>query len=242
MSIRIEDYILIPGGGASIGCAISDARHSDEAPMINIRLTSYYIQRAPVTMGHWMHFVEATKFEWAYENLARLVSPGDSYPVVYVSWKDAQAYARYVSETIGHQAMLPTEAQWEYACAGPERRIFPWGATDDPSEEWWPEAMEQQQHARCPVGDPRNGVSAWGCTDMHSNVMEWSHDRYEHRHSMPEGCCDPKGPEESDRNEWRVLKGGNALLCNGGFRCTFRGMQEETYRCDVIGFRLALKP
>jgi len=48
-------------------------------------------------------------------------------PVVGVSWYEAYAYCKWLSEVTGETYRLPTEAEWEYAGRGPKNYIFPWG-------------------------------------------------------------------------------------------------------------------
>ncbi|MEZ5448983.1 MAG: SUMF1/EgtB/PvdO family nonheme iron enzyme [Thiolinea sp.] len=51
----------------------------------------------------------------------------DDHPAVCLSWEDAQAYVKWLSEKTGKDYRLPTEAQWEYAARGGAKTAYFWG-------------------------------------------------------------------------------------------------------------------
>ncbi len=124
----------------------------------------------------------------------------ENHPVVCVSWQDAQAFCKWLSEKEGVEYRLPTEAEWEYACRAGTKTAFFWGnafrrtihekanvgnvelekAHEDLARRQWFFDVETEPgdgHVyTAPVGSfPAN---VWGLHDMHGNVWEWCHDMY----------------------------------------------------------------
>ncbi|NNE90101.1 MAG: formylglycine-generating enzyme family protein, partial [Verrucomicrobiales bacterium] len=125
---------------------------------------------------------------------------GDDHPVVGVSWDDAQAFLRWLSEKDGVKYRLPTEAEWELACRAGAKTWFSFG--DVPRDEihkhanignvelekfrkhsverqWlldWENELEDGYVFTAPVGKYEPNV--FGLHDMHGNVWEWCQDLY----------------------------------------------------------------
>ncbi len=55
---------------------------------------------------------------------------GPEQPVVRVSWRQAMAFCRWLSDQTGGRFTLPTEAQWEYACRAGAAKAFAFGDLD----------------------------------------------------------------------------------------------------------------
>ncbi len=141
----------------------------------------FYLGKYPVTIAEYMHFANDVKKhypEWKEKELDHYknMDLSDNAPIIGVSWHDALAYCKWLSEKTGDNYRLPTEKEWEYACrAGTTTK---WSFGDDESKlkecAWYYENSDEKTH---PVGEKK--PNPWGLYDMHGNVWEWCKDWYD---------------------------------------------------------------
>ena len=128
---------------------------------------------------------------------------GPKNPVEQVSWDDCQEFLDKLNAKAGGQGgkfVLPTEAQWEYACRAGSTGKFCFGDDEKQLGEyaWYDENSDSKTH---PVGEKK--PNAWGLYDMHGNVWEWCQDWYGAYGA--EAVDDPSGPTTGSG---RVFRGG----------------------------------
>ena len=175
---------------------------------------------------------------------------GDEHPVVNVSWNDAQALVRWLSEKEGVKYRLPTEAEWEYAArAGTNTRYHSGNDVqgllkvanlfDADAAKNWP---KWQAHAlaghdghafTAPVGSLE--ANAFGLYDMHGNVWEWCADWYGEDYYAKSPLNDPSGPETGNV---RVRRGGSWHTWPLYARSAYRNLNSAETRYTLVGIRL----
>jgi len=175
---------------------------------------------------------------------------GDDHPVVNVTWNDAVAMARWLSETEGATYRLPTEAEWEYACRAGARGRYQFG--DDPQAllrvanvfdadaaanwpRWSAHALAGHDGFAftAPVGS--FAPNAFGLYDMHGNAWEWTADWHDERYYGRSPAADPAGPASG---ALRVRRGGSWHTWPFYARCAYRNWNTPQTRYTLVGMRL----
>ena len=242
--------VLIPQGafimGTDIepfyGTALVNSEHAklDEAPMHVRFLDAYLIEQYPVTNAEYAVFVQATNHSTPPHWKNGSFAPEDAkLPVVHVSWHDSNAYAQWAGKR------LPTEAEWEKACRGPDGRIYPWGNIFIPDEspnesevtETPPETLQILTTALTPVGTRPATASPYGVGEAAGNVWEWTADWYQ-----PYPNPKQKATKQATDEKQKALRGGSWLEVRDStaeryFRCANRLQAPPDYSAGNIGFR-----
>jgi len=164
-----ENYTEIPRGTFLMGSEYA----LNEMPVHEVTIDyDILMSKYQVTVEDYMLYAQATGIEMPKEKHEHL---GVDVPVRRVTWLDAVAYCKWMSEREGKTVRLPTEAEWEYVCrAGSNEKYF-FGHDETLLGEyaWCKENSERVTHN---VGTKK--PNPWGLYDMYGNVWEWTLDRY----------------------------------------------------------------
>jgi len=264
---------------------------ADEHPRHKVRLTKgFWLGKTEVTVNQFAAFVQesghqttaerpsekfplGSSFVWVgrdgkgWEEQGGInwrnpgLAQGDNHPVVHVSWDDANAFCKWLTDKHRREGKiasvqryrLPSEAEWEYACRAGTSTAFSFGdqlkqgegylnaagqgegwSNEAKASEIWP-FNDGWAKRTAPVGSFR--PNAFGLYDMHGNVWEWCWDWYDAEWYKGGDRKDPIGPQTGSL---RVLRGGSWGVYPRYLRSAIRNWDGPTYRNNFIGFRLCL--
>ena len=192
----------------------------------------FYMSITEVTQSQWIAVMSTES--WAGKDN---VQSNPNNPATYVSRNDARGFCGRLSGKVGKTIMLPTEAQWEYACRAGTKTAFYFG--DDPSQlssfAWFSLDKKGAEYFPHPVGQKK--PNAWGLYDMHGNVYEWCNDYYVEDAYATAKTVDPQGPESGKAH---VVRGGSFKEISNWCRSAHRHMYRGLDRKAGVGFRVVI--
>ena len=237
-----------------------------EIPEHDVFLKTFKISKYPITNSDYSEFIQDTKYittaekegtGFVFDPKFRVVKKAtwehpfgpnsnlknkEKHPVVQVSWFDALAFCKWLTEKTGKKYRLPTEAEWEKAARGTSGRIFPWG------NKWKPSFCNSEYRFKETTTVDyfeKNNISPFGCTDMCGNVFEWTSTTIGNTEPWPSKYSYPYNPDDGRENlklkTRRIAKGGSYsrdwIYC----RNTFRFADKPKDRYSAQGFRVVCK-
>ena len=132
------EMVAVEGGEHEIGAPGTGFAYDNERPRHDVELAPFEIDRAPVTNGAYIAYMEETGAEaplywdrdaeggWVRTAMGRRDPVDPLQPVIHVSWHEADAFARWAGKR------LPTEREWEAACASLQLlgQVWEWTSSD----------------------------------------------------------------------------------------------------------------
>ena len=223
---------VVPAGKYTIG---GDGKYDGKVRPVEIR-ADYQLAKYPVTYVQFQCFVEADDFgdaKW-WEGMPeeeRQIAPSPSWPYanhprVQVTWYQAVAFGRWLSDKLGDEVRLPNEQEWEVAARYNDGRAYPWGDEFDPAKAntWESQLMQTTAVGLYPSGrQPHLNLY-----DMSGNVWEWCQNKYE----------DPTQDGVDGSGDSRVWRGGSWNADQVDARAAYRYYYRPSYRLGALGLRL----
>lgn len=240
--------LFMPAGIVRVG---NDEGENNEKPSQIVNINAYFIDETEVTNGQYALCVGAgvcnapqrtnsSYYDDYYGNPLY-----DDYPVIFVSWYQAQSFCEW------RGGRLPSEVEWEKAAGyDPEQAIklrYPWGDAFDGTKNNFCDVncpngdriadVDDNYRDTAPVGSYADGRSPVGAYDMAGNVMEWVGDWYDPRYYQTMNATNPMGPADG---EFKSLRGGSWLSTPDELLTTTRGSFDPRVARATLGFRCAM--
>ncbi|MGH9768242.1 MAG: SUMF1/EgtB/PvdO family nonheme iron enzyme, partial [Blastocatellia bacterium] len=216
-----DGMVLVPGGVFRMGRNDGD---EFESPAHDVEINPFFIDRTEVTNEEYQRFVSATGYRapahWAD---GKIPDGQTKFPVVNVTWDDANAYARWANKR------LPTEAEWEFAARGSDGRIYPWG------NNWrqdYANAGRSRNGGLVETGSYAPGASPFGALDMCGNAWEWTSSDFKDYPGK-------KTASSLASAGFKVIRGGAFDAAQKNVTTTYRGAISPDSVPDKTGFRCA---
>lgn len=229
-----QRFRWIEPGAFLMGSPIYEPKRNDDEILHPVQLTN----------GFWLADTACTQALWQVvmgSNPAYFQDDINN-PVEKVSWDDVQEFIQVLNKSIsGLTALLPTEAQWEYACRAGTATPFSFGdnitpllVNYDSNYSYNTNKKGLRRQKALPVKSlPAN---SWGLYEMHGNVLEWCQDRL--GEYPTELIIDPQNLTTGSVR--RVLRGGSWNSGGRVARSAHREAFTSVYRRSHVGFRIAI--
>ncbi len=225
-----NNMVLIPPGSFLMG---SNAGEDNERPVHNVLVDGIYMGKYVVTQKEWYEIMDTKPWQNAEYKV-----DGDDYPVVNVSWYDAQQYIKKINKLTKKKFRLPGEAEWEYACrAGSTTKFFHGPLKLGLTKYAWyyDNSFKKGEMYTHEVGKKK--PNKWGLFDMLGNVYEWCSDWYNRNYYNKSPLHNPRGPSYG---KGKIVRGGDWARTDYFLRVSARRYYHIHYKDSHIGFRIVI--
>jgi formylglycine-generating enzyme required for sulfatase activity len=248
--------VRLKGGAFLMGCSNiqNNECYDDEYPAHRVYISDFWINRLEVTMYEfWIFYIlsgyktdaekEGGSYVWNGNEVVKKSGiywvhdvngniPEDwRVPVIHISWNDATAYCKWLSQRTGEKYRLPTEAEWEFAARGGIlNQGNKYSGSNTIDEVGW---YKGNSGGKIQPGG-RKKPNELGLFDMCGNVAEWCQDYYSVYDASQQN--NPQGPNEGSS---RVIRGGSWQQGVQECRNSSRNDDSPSIRYYYTGFRLA---
>ncbi|MDF2550603.1 MAG: hypothetical protein K0S07_1670 [Chlamydiales bacterium] len=181
-----------------------------DLPAQTVTLSPFYIDKYEVSNEEYLQFVLATNHRFPPHWVDGKIPPGlEKYPVVQVSYKDAEAFAAFANKR------LPTEFEWEYAAKG---------ASGQASLNTQPSQSLKSAYSKDSPKPSQEMPFASKLSHMLGNVAEWTSSDFS---STPQA------------EHFKVVRGGSFANSKSALTTSYRTPLHQDDYNDHTGFRCA---
>jgi formylglycine-generating enzyme required for sulfatase activity len=239
------EMVVVPAGSFVMGSPTSEPDHEkDEGPQHDVAIArDFAMGKFEVTRKQYEDFLTATGYDvgnvcsqWTGTGFkpsqgSTVLAPGidqsTDHPATCVSWRDAKAFATWLSKRTGFTYRLLTEAEWEYAARAGSSNAFATGQILDAS------SVNFNSTGTQPVG--HYAANNFGLHDMQGNVWEWTEDCYATSYAQ----APDDGSAFVTPNCERTYRGGAWANTAKDMRFATRGTNDADKRANIFGIRVA---
>jgi formylglycine-generating enzyme len=239
IGLATQRFRWIEAGYFQMGRPNSEIGDNDEIPQSWVRISQgYWMADSACTQAFWLAVMSG-------ENPSHF-SKDTANPVESVTKKEVIDFTKKLTELLlspNLEAVLPSEAEWEYACRAGTQEAFSFGATATMEQASYNgnyasgnSTLRYYRQQIVPVKSyPAN---PWGLYEMHGNVWEWCRDakRVYEINDKQSATVDPEG-----QGDGQVLRGGSWNNRPSLMRSASRFQAQHIERNANIGFRVVLK-
>ena len=222
------DLVAIDGGSFLMG---RKGGPPQENPAHAVSVSPFQMDRTEVSNSEYADFVRETNHSAPSHWIGNKPPFGqENWPVVNITFADANDFAAWRSKRDSVTYRLPTEEEWEYAARNGERAdLYPWGP------DWKDGVAVLKDATPSPVGSRADGKNRWGVYDLIGNVWEWTASKA----SVYPGNT-AKVPRSME--EWITIRGGcyvsDPSNADTPITSCFRDFVPAGTKTTLLGFRL----
>ncbi len=273
------EMVIIPEGSVFIG-SYEDEIGRKRAERNRIKATiskPFAMAKTEVTLRQFRLFMESTDYKsttpvrdgepligcnyydgksYGYVQGHSWENPGypqrEDAPVVCVSWSDATAYAKWLTEKTGRKYRVPSTVEFEYASRAGSSTPWYWGTDPQQACEYanlgdrtFANQFPSRPSFPCDDGYVFTASVAkfkpnqYGLFDMVGNAWEWTNDCFQL--DLKDAPIDGSSwvDNKEDACQWRTPKGGSWISGIGWSRAAVRSRDGADYKSFMLGFRVA---
>lgn len=219
--IYVEGGVVVMGTSKALVCRL-EGRRWNETPIRETKIEPFWICKFKVTNSQF------EKYHPLHKRPEQSLE--DDMPVVDLTYIEALAFCKKISNDLGMSLRLPTEPEWVHAAA-PKGWEYPYQPeAENPDINWGHTNADQFEHRVAKVGDPRWSLNFRGLDQMGHNVSELVFGHYR---------TGPGAFGAQDDGMYCIFKGGNYGHCKYTPGVNRRLLFDVADRSPRVGLRLA---